>query len=748
MKRSEGRTSFAVFGILLFLGACSESRRSEVRIAFDPQDIRTLSGTVSIDGFAAEISDSGLIKNRSCYVVHAVADDLVNPVTRNDNGGVCSQKPQLPPLPGLGMIFGPVAYGREIRVNVPSGKARRFDLVGFINPYDNDPNCEKKLTPIVSANGDVRFTYGDYMLQGKAPLEGKMATSEPFGRLNYFAFSESVNLAPGPQTVVLKKLAWNNSKPEAYGCDGNSSTQNLAFVSPFKAHSWRESNGSISTDVINTGTVAGPMKIQCPPGVNSIQLFYSQEFYFADNLRSGSLPNPTYGSTPAHNLSCSGGVAQTPAAGPYLWDSYDPATSAHPTPPGSPAVTRWQRAIKVVPTGGDWPTTVFLAEYSPLYRVVTNPAATSALEIPLAGTPKFVGYRRENSTTPSNRYVYVSGGTIPNEDVRKFKIIPNSAAARNTFAWDSSTSLHNTNLISNINANFLSLLLGKTGTSSFDIFGVTNDNRLAKITFPSSVADIEYKNLSSEVSASTGGTLASDNGVLVSSGTGVKLSFQSAQDFSTSQETLVQVGEPGTVRKMIYDNPSAGTTTLVSQVDDAATTRFVVTRGNGTRYSWSPGTTTKSFDLLVGGGDPVLLAAVSDSTTFSLKRWRLTSSLEQELATPAAAFYPPLPATPSNVILRSLRSPDQGINDSQSALLYLSVTSGQMLYRTQDGGQTWFRVAAFPLNDGTITDIMPIERHDIYLDGSAHWNPGFLLLQKFISNGEKVRFLSQDWHGF
>lgn len=231
--------------VSLLTSACSKEKPTEVTLVFEQAKVQSLSMASSIDmggGFTADVAESGLIKNRTCYLVHVTAPDLIVSGT-GDSHGQESCKDGVPAVNGLGKLFGPFAYGSEAVVRVPSGASRRFDLIGFINPYPNDPNCTQPFDVRVtesSTPGERRVTvvYGNYVIDAEDSVpEGLQAASDPYGNLGFFFHSDVVNLAPGPQNVTMKKLAWSSSgSPEEYGCGGDSESSYVQTVEPFE---WR-----------------------------------------------------------------------------------------------------------------------------------------------------------------------------------------------------------------------------------------------------------------------------------------------------------------------------------------------------------------------------------------------------------------------------------------------------------------------------------------------------------------------------
>jgi hypothetical protein len=165
---------------LLSLGllvACSSEEPSRINFVFERGPVQTLdmaAGPVDMDGFTADVSPSGLIKNRACYFIHVTGPGINVPGTINDNPN-SSCPAGVPDVPALGQFFGPFPYGPNgvsASIQVRSGKNRRFDLVGFINPLPDDPGCTKafEAKQLVGSDGksDVLIRYDKFVIDAKS----------------------------------------------------------------------------------------------------------------------------------------------------------------------------------------------------------------------------------------------------------------------------------------------------------------------------------------------------------------------------------------------------------------------------------------------------------------------------------------------------------------------------------------------------------------------------------------------------
>lgn len=235
------RTS--LLGVSVFMISCAQEQHPvSVTIQIEKSDsfefesqaigdaASTPNDTVIINDFPYKVSETGLIKNRSCYVIHVTGSGLIESGTESDkDNSSCSFKP-----PGLGKIFGPFPYGTSAQIQVPSGPARRFDLLGFINPYPDDPKCEKTFQILREQNKDSNEThvgvkYGEYILDASSryttPDASKKYAPQPVHQISVFAsnLNNVVDLIPGSnQNVVLKSVNWvesaNGARPQQYGC--------------------------------------------------------------------------------------------------------------------------------------------------------------------------------------------------------------------------------------------------------------------------------------------------------------------------------------------------------------------------------------------------------------------------------------------------------------------------------------------------------------------------------------------------
>ena len=159
-------------------------------------------------------------------------------------------------------------------------------------------------------------------------------------------------------------------------------------------------------------------------------------------------------------------------------------------------------------------------------------------------------------------------------------------------------------------------------------------------------------------------------------------------------------------------------------------------------------TTIDSADLIMDQGQPLLLAASLNSLG-TVKRYQFdfTNSNPQNRIQDNASsvfFYPNLPAGVfSNVIIKSLRSPDNFSISRPEALLYFENSGTGYLYRSLDAGLNWYRVDEFPSTSYSVTDITVVENNY-----GSNWEPAFALLVYDTTAAAKYIIRYQDGAGF
>jgi N-acetylneuraminic acid mutarotase len=206
----------AIPSVLLFLAACTGAPQSEVKVLVGPAP-RSVVSTLSADAFSPR-SSTGLVTTGFCYALNVTAPDLN--VDGTSGSASCAQGPR-----ALGKVFGPLAYGAQTTIKVPSGSDRRFDLVGFKAPANTRQDCSGVLS-VRAIDGKVEMLYdGVDVGANEWPLD--------VSRLSYlFARAPSVTLQPGVQSVTLDSVAWSEKDlgqgllnyPEIYGCPSPSET--------------------------------------------------------------------------------------------------------------------------------------------------------------------------------------------------------------------------------------------------------------------------------------------------------------------------------------------------------------------------------------------------------------------------------------------------------------------------------------------------------------------------------------------
>ncbi len=459
MKNFRG-TSSAAFWIagLALLISCSAQDPAQVSLILEDPTTSSVGVTSDItweNGFVARRSSRGLVTNRSCYLIHVTAPDLIVPGTQDSGGdsGTCPGS-TAPKVAGLGVLFGPFAYGSEATVRVSAGPGRRFDLIGFVNPYANDPGCTKGFEYRVidrpgSSDKNVVLRYGEYAIDPEDFIPaGLSRPDEPFGRIGFFAHSSTVTLSPGPQSVSLRSLAWIGTpeKPQTYGggCGGDSNMNAYYphFVSPFQSRVYKDSSGAIRTEHVFTGITHGNVWVQCPSGAHKIRLHYSDQLSSEVNaLPSG--PQFTNGDNANVSLCEEAGKAEFPIS---FWDSHHVWNSNPPNEDGNSSndsMNGWMRAIRlqalnaddtVIPTS----TVVFRINYSPRYMMVKQdgwgsgggPSWSTTSDVPL----KFNGFRQSGSL----RFVYFDERGSSGSSPRMMTIQPqiSTTGTRSPFDWN------------------------------------------------------------------------------------------------------------------------------------------------------------------------------------------------------------------------------------------------------------------------------------------------------------------------
>ncbi|MEO5668205.1 MAG: hypothetical protein ABIR96_09120, partial [Bdellovibrionota bacterium] len=694
-------------------------------------DQASIAAIPAIDGFAIDVAPSGLIKNRMCYVVHVTGDGLNAEGTENhgkDDKNSCPAG--VPKIPAFGKIYGPYVYGADAAISVAAGSNRRFDLVGFLNPYSDDPNCSKKIVTslLKDSSGGVHplLKYGDYVINDdKAPAGLKLA-QKPFGQLGFFYYSNVVTLAPGRQTVSMNRLPWASDRPQEYGCDHGGSSPYPQVTSPMK---WYFDEGGptycqtvigdlvgYSHRCIGTSVRQGPMTLQCPPGSDQILVEHATS---VTGLLSGSSPSET--------VACSGGKAS------YLFAMADRSVASFETGAGA---TEFFRFTPVVSSSPD-PRHSWIA-------VVNSRPPFKPLQYWVPGSP---GYYADSSYLPpqsllgfasrdDSRSLYFQGSTAPS----RIEIVPpeNSVPSnlpQNGFLASNATSTPLSPPANSISGTFTLQKYARSTDGFFPI--VLAGSPVRPSLFNSSAlvfndgmptdcgllswCDFTNNGLTGDLSAS----VTSSNGLLVA-GFGI----------SSGAPLTVKVGVPGSAASAgILSWGAPLPVTALPLTNDASDLKLHVDADKGLILArYLDGSTLKQafracplglancsastseqldygyplIDTTIMGtisGERWIVSLTAQGTDFRFHKKPIYAAdtttsfveLNPAVASPGQRIWPSpvdLGFTPSGGFISSAFSPDNGIFGKDLLLGLTGTSTGptSLIYRSVDGGDTWYLV--------------------------------------------------------
>ncbi len=535
MKNTKRYVSTFYFLVLAFaLGACSEANKANIQIkivpgldtSFQLQGVNAnhtagahpKSGTQQTPFGASEMSSTGLYKKYTCYAAHVIAPDLVDARTIDSKSK--AESCAFPELfvHGLGRIS-PRAYkyGDSVNMVIPAGTNRRIDLVGFFSPYGAaDPNCEKplKVEVVMVKNNDgifegrPRFIYGEYVIDRKqdssdelpVPAGLKLPPNDT-GVLAHFAASARQNIAAGNQTIELRSLAWETVdgefKPYKYAdCDnGSSGTPGNSYNSSVTFPPLNPGSGTQKAFIFTGMDSKGFLEIQCPSGVNHIQLL----LHGTATFNSGDNPK-----------TCSGGKV--------VYEGLD--FSAAGWVSGNSECSGFDCIDFTInnPDNGN----ILLYE-GHLYRasryapVANQSYSASPTEVNLGplSLPKFVGYKRSGS----NRYLFVKEDSSYIDSIYSVAFQPQtSGSERGALDWDGSAT---TNFLTGSVPAFKQVIFGLVdalGSPSFNFFGIESPG-VTNIVGIDWSATTNYYNHPLTIDNWSGSPIlgASDNGTFVTS---------------------------------------------------------------------------------------------------------------------------------------------------------------------------------------------------------------------------------------
>jgi hypothetical protein len=816
------------------LASCAAKEESEVSLILPGPMTSTVQSAAAADGTPLVFSPTGLITNRACYFIHVTAPDLNAPGT---GGGGSSDPSCKVPVSGLGKIFGPYKYGADVTIKVPSGPGRVFDLMGFINPYANDPDCAMpwKYRLIAQPNGEQKteFLYGNYVVDSEGtPPPGLQVPQGYDGKFLAFARSAPADLAPGLVRVPLNRIEMTDGAPTPYSCGGGGEGGNYDRIFPYME------NGVVTTSSDQDFF----LDIKCPDGASQVSL-----------RTTGYLNNThTY-----PNKSCIAGraifngmrVSDTTGKKScwFDWNKNNINDSGETSPCIEFQVT----------AGATFSGTPFIEgriQNQSMYRNVKH-TPTSGAEVDLSinidpSKAKFNGYEKVGNS----RKVFLGTGTGSNiNEGRRIDFIPQetltSGFRTSSYNWDGNTSSFSSSQWPSGAPSMGDVVLGKIGAATalfFTEYFASNYFGVVKFTptqgYPKIVVPATYSYFSS------GSVLATENGmnvfasrapavelviapiplgptisvsshdfvngqivrlqtavsgecgVTAAAGTHFKVNVMDGNNFTltmlpggpdivsngscsptvySTQFMATRVSDfnldvvekvkipmfPGhdgaaydSVSKILLDAPSSGTKTIVSTSQNGY--GILVTKcdsinvasncANARNYRIQSPVLVSGSDLLVGAGNPILLALGFDAGSLSLRRYSLESTGYTDLG--AGVLHPPLAGGAVAGKLRSLRLLDQGINRPNEAILYVEHSGGKDLYRTRDFGGNWYKVHRIP-SQNTIHDIIPAHANTKNDDGDEHWEPSFLMLERhdvdpLPATAYELQVISQDWHGF
>lgn len=299
MKQKKQYKKTSLILAFTFLGGCTAAPDSNISIILSAHTSKaSLNSNLPPhpqEGFnfnGMEVSQTGLLKTGGCYFVHVTGPDINDPRYNehdNDNSNECPAG--VPELSGLGILPEKIySYGADVNIAVPSGPDRQIDLVGFTNPYSNDPNCEKPFRIIKYERQDepgkwgAHFVYGEFIIDPEHDQNGNpenplglLIPATGQGEMGFFASGFKRVLEPGPQTIELVSIPWQQNAegtvyegPQKYGDCGDSNTgggsgsfaqsdftgrSGTAGESRTEHMHFQDSNGNIPGDAITSFSI-------------------------------------------------------------------------------------------------------------------------------------------------------------------------------------------------------------------------------------------------------------------------------------------------------------------------------------------------------------------------------------------------------------------------------------------------------------------------------------------------------------
>lgn len=255
---------------LALLGACSNGQqtneKTQLLVSIIPPVTTLSDASGAIEAFSGR-SATGLVQEGFCYAIHITGEGLNDTDLESENS--CEHGPQ-----GFGKVFGPYAYGKDAEVSVDAGSNRRIDLIGFLNPYDDDPDCSKSLTFEKTSETDSsgKSRKGIKVLYGERELDPKDDGANFYDDMFLFAKSENLTLSPGVQEVDLLAGGWVErvnstglfSVPQSYTCE-DSELPKPTITSPFESDFINQRQFEVSGEglypggqvVVNVSGIAG-----------------------------------------------------------------------------------------------------------------------------------------------------------------------------------------------------------------------------------------------------------------------------------------------------------------------------------------------------------------------------------------------------------------------------------------------------------------------------------------------------------
>jgi len=706
----------------------------------------------------------------------------------------------VPDVPALGKFFGPYRYGQEATISIPAGPGRRFDLLGFINPYASDPYCSKSFEVKTIPDGShtrVVLRYGDYEIDPEGtPYPGLLQPASPFGRLGFFFHSDVTTLAPGRQTVNMNPVAWNSDPaPQSYGChdgDDEGSSPYVRINAPFTEIYRPESAeaDSCSSPVsgldapyqcIHTGVRAGPIRIECPSGASTVKVF--------EGSSASSVNEKTAADTPTSTVSC---AAADPKFNLTTSQTIDGLTNSLP-----------DHFVKMIPLSssgtalatGSW-TAVF--RYSSRYQLVQYLSnGTLSNFVSPDNIVKFFGYRK---TGDVRELFYETDRSTDQLVSHKFVTSPadfrNPALSESAASTDVGPAGAHPSFITQAPTDLGSLLTmggfaltrlvsGGPGylqffnTSSADFTygaGVTNCIASSWCTFdggsisafnPKIASDSGKISVAESVYSVSPTTLALNSRVFTMQSTprgsvtetslGLGSYVFAANETLSPKATVIDASASNAVIATLYASDVLTPTTTL-RVRECPTGLSSCTGATPVTLSES---SYVDMDLLVTplGAKYVVGVHSVGTNTFTFKKTGLFGATSSSaVATDSTQFHPAINQlgisfgvttsffSVKDVKVRALRNKDQGISENDLMIkveleTYNLSSSYTLLYRSQDLGENWYLVRAE--NGRSIVDMAPF--HFYRKDSSGYEPPsydaGFMILRK-------TNLLEQDWAGF